>query len=734
MSPARVVMSVLLGWGAIAGAQDESIPHATPRTCAECHLGWMDDFSDPDAVLLIEKPGELIVTNPDTCLGCHDGGVGDSRRRVWIEHGHRTGIEPPESMRVPDILPLNDGALACRTCHTAHAARGPVTMSSTIFLRMPNDRGELCIACHGGSDGPDASRHHPLVQLDHPPPTDKMGRWASFGPDGDEVTCLSCHTPHAGVGSALLVADDDSPALCEACHQAQTSAAASIADSRHPLLAAVTDANLRDAMARLRPAARADGRLSCLSCHDMHRAPTDQSLLAAPLTDSTLCLACHDDHATVRSTPHDLRRSAPHEQNQSGQVATSSGPCSACHQVHHQARLPAAPTAADPSGRCLSCHAPGRLAAGAVDATLHHPAGPDARANGESVNCLSCHNPHDNANTHFLRAQPTAVCGRCHSAQADTLAGAHDFSSDDTLKNGFDQSGTQTGKCGFCHNVHRGTGSLLWAATKDIPESSTQRCTLCHEQGGLASDRIPQPLQHPLRPQAVQSTPHPSVHEQDVVTGCSSCHDPHADSARRTMLLRGRDGEPPAAACARCHDQAQTIRLTPHQPASVAAKLADNGPSHTSSACGPCHVVHSDEAGDRMWAGPIRSTAPLPDEQRCLGCHNPQGIATPIHPVRHVPVRQDVGSKGDALLPLVYRPGDTPGVGRISCTTCHVPHGRHVAGSAQPGAGVPAVDQVHRAVKPLVRAYAPPNLCSTCHGFEGMLRFLNFHSYAGPTQ
>ena len=48
------------------------------------------------------------------CLGCHDGSVGDSRRTVWVEHGHLRGITPPDGMTVPKDLPLVDGTIVLK--------------------------------------------------------------------------------------------------------------------------------------------------------------------------------------------------------------------------------------------------------------------------------------------------------------------------------------------------------------------------------------------------------------------------------------------------------------------------------------------------------------------------------------------------------------------------------------------------------------------------------------------
>ena len=115
-----------------------------PRACAACHLEWMEPFasggSSPLMARPVGKPEEPLAARPEMCLSCHDGSVADSRRRVWLDHGHRVGMQPPASITVPASLPLVGGKLACRTCHSAHGPGGmqSADINRTVFLRMPN--------------------------------------------------------------------------------------------------------------------------------------------------------------------------------------------------------------------------------------------------------------------------------------------------------------------------------------------------------------------------------------------------------------------------------------------------------------------------------------------------------------------------------------------------------------------------------------------------------------------
>jgi hypothetical protein len=112
-----------------------------------------------------------------------------------------------------------------------------------------------------------------------------------------------------------------------------------------------------------------------------------------------------------------------------------------------------------------------------------------------------------------------------------------------------------------------------------------------------------------------------------------------------------------------------------------------------------------------------------------MGCHGLKGNATRITPVDHpdVALRNVNAPDAPGLLPLVNDQGVIAPDGRIGCITCHLPHGR------PPGPTFPAVEPgqltpaLHRALRPMVRPYIAPNLCTTCHGFDGLRRFLYYH-------
>ncbi len=143
---------------------------AQPRRCTACHLEWIEPLNRGEATALLAPPTsrpELphVSTGP-MCLSCHGGQVVDSRRRVWVEHGHRTGVTPPPTMKVAAGLPLPGGEIQCRTCHAAHTRGGAgESFADAVFLRVGNTPSDLCLNCHRDYGAGVSAGMHPLGEL-----------------------------------------------------------------------------------------------------------------------------------------------------------------------------------------------------------------------------------------------------------------------------------------------------------------------------------------------------------------------------------------------------------------------------------------------------------------------------------------------------------------------------------------------------------------------------------------
>ncbi len=127
-------------------------------SCYYCH-----DAETP------EEAGFKINSESDFCLSCHDGStmevstftsLGSIAERISrpAAIGHIKGVDHPfavsytEAKNLSPTLKLKDspkspvklfnGKVECASCHDPHSCANP------LFLRISNDRSNLCLACH----------------------------------------------------------------------------------------------------------------------------------------------------------------------------------------------------------------------------------------------------------------------------------------------------------------------------------------------------------------------------------------------------------------------------------------------------------------------------------------------------------------------------------------------------------------------------------------------------------
>lgn len=696
-------------------------------SCTVCHLDWIPPFNEGlDSPLMraaVSVPEQPVASREKTCLSCHDGSVVDSRRRVWAQHGHRTGVKPPASIHVPPNLPLVNGRLACRTCHSAHAG-GPLSedFAQAIFLRVPNPSSELCMSCHTDKIAGPQGGMHPVGGMPWSVPDSLIAAGAKPGVNPRELTCQVCHTPHGSRHEHLLVMGTDVNQLCRSCHD-QIRPGMFVPDAgKHPLRPRVSETQ-KAAIQRMATALGRDDRLICLSCHKLHGAPSPQFLLAQPLRGGTMCLQCHPQRESVLETAHDLRTNRPRETNRLGMTPETGGPCSACHLFHRYARLPE-PGPVDSLGLCVTCHSPDRCAAGKSLGPVNHPS---------DVTCIDCHDPHSERFGHFLARQPAQLCQPCHQTRARLAGSPHDYSRNPTAWPEVSQK--SGGGCLACHRPHgdERTG-LLRAGFARARAREDGACLACHEAarwkaGGKIAAAHPRDLSK-IRNEF--GLPLVRLQDQEVI-GCRTCHDPHAPPVGDSPLLRATSIQAPESmqVCLACHQDQRNLPRSAHTPEALARH------NLKAASCQPCHTLHAPDSAlaARLMPKNLLGTAHAPAAGRmdtadpaCTGCHRPGGAA-PFPAVAWHPqvAMQDpfFGTSERPNLPLFDSRGRPAPRGKMTCRTCHQPHGRSMPD------GLLATDDTAQTRRwSLVRSFAPPNLCTTCHGPDGMRRFLYFHDPA----
>lgn len=712
-----------------------SITGGQARACTVCHLEWIEPFPRGIGTEIARPPetseDDPAVSRSDVCLSCHDGSVVDSRHRVWEAHSHRRGVAPPEWMEIPPQLPLVDGKIACRTCHSAHTT-GQVgaDFRTAVFLRVENRAAELCMGCH-----PDKTRGpqlgtHPTGGMPWPVPQALIDAGAKIGPNPRELTCTVCHMPHGSAYDHLLVMGVESNQLCMTCHDQMRPGMFRDGDHTEHPLSPVVNAEQKATIHRLNTRLGPGDRLICLSCHRLHHGKGERFMLAEDLTDGAFCIGCHSEKSSVFGTSHDLRTDHPEEKNRLGMTPSSGGPCSACHLFHRYARPPEA-SALDPGGgKCITCHQPGRCAGEKSLGPVNHP----------QSRCVDCHDPHRLPETHYLRGRPADICAKCHGDYTALVGGPHDYRT-----GAIDwpaESVEQKDECLACHRPH-GTQETGLFRMADVRGGADAGCRACHsDQVWGAAGTLAAVHPTTIKPgMAHDDLPLADGGSADAqLIGCRTCHNPHASRSANAHLLRIADGQSSADLCVKCHSNAMLIGRTAHG----AQALTDAG--FDAAACGPCHSVHADRsqlARKLLWPKSLAAARPVespvatvpgpanPVNGYCVACHRLDGPAQPpaiaSHPVVPAGAMRTLDRPGD--LPLFDENGRRTGHGAIACLTCHLPHGRTPEGGGKDTAGEVAdvSPGTARYARLLLRPFTPPNVCTTCHGADALRRFLYFH-------
>ncbi|MFI5378379.1 MAG: cytochrome c3 family protein [Tepidisphaerales bacterium] len=683
-----------------ARAQLGDTPVDTGQNCSVCHLEWADSFKQPGGILLIDTPNKAVVADAETCLGCHDGSVADSRRTVWLQHGHRVGIVPAKGMVVPRELPLDNGKLACRTCHTAHVAGFKEPPKDAIFLRMRNNQDQLCKTCHADkTKGPEAGSHS-LAEMKSAFPPVLAAAGAHAGPRQNQVLCQSCHIAHGGRDDKLLLMATSASELCITCHPTYRPAMWDTDPAHnHPQNPPIKDASQLKAIKDMGTLLGADNRLVCLSCHKMHDGHSGKAIVADTLVDSGMCIRCHEDHKPMLGSGHDLRKSAPGDLNVRSETAAQSGPCAACHTFHSYTRKPT-PEARDPQGLCTTCHADGQVAAKHAG-KLFHPIdlSSDRIPGGNTLTlaistkdparktlaCMACHDPHDTKRPHFLRVSSDQICVTCHADLAQSLSKPHDFTGKNDLKNALGASPAESGRCGFCHSMHQARGPMMLALANLPFKTMDDACLQCHQPQGMAHKKSLGKFNHPSGPEirlkeSVASLGVPLFNakfEKDPAgaVACSSCHNVHIGEKQSKWLLRSTS---PTQLCVECHSPEGKMAGGAHDP-KTCKKPFPAAAAKSNDLCLACHRAHGNELQKQLWTM-ATAAGQVGSDGACVACHANQAWSTAARADRNGPMLHPQPIRATSSiaklqhgLPLA-KPSSADAVGSLVCKTCHDPH------------------------------------------------------------
>jgi hypothetical protein len=115
----------------------------------------------------------------------------------------------------------------------------------------------------------------------------------------------------------------------------------------------------------------------------------------------------------------------------------------------------------------------------------------------------------------------------------------------------------------------------------------------------------------------------------------------------------------------------------------------------------------------------------------CLACHRTDGPAPLGEVFTHprVTFTNVVPPDAPGYMPLFNAAGAEDAQGQVVCRTCHLAHGWAPDG-AHAGNLAGLTEEQKRAMRYQLRPFTPPNLCTSCHGLDGLQRFLYFHDPA----
>ncbi len=494
------------------------------------------------------------------------------------------------------------------------------------------------------------------------------------------VYCGTCHTPH-GVGeqtadltmSFFLRVENVDSNLCTQCHVSELK---DLGRRNHPVNVLAKEPLTQDVYwlgGRLGSDPR---KVICQSCH----APHGQATLLKGIEDSSLCLMCHED------------------KNNTGPFLQKGRP------LHPVGVKPQADLSLALDGAAVKWGREGRII------------------------CLTCHGVHAGIGPSLTLQQDIAsFCQGCHPDQTRRVAsGKHNLEQTaPNLRNGEGKTPRESGPCGTCHKAHG------WAQSGTGEQNTPSRlCLSCHREGGALPKFSVGEFTHPVdvewKTQDTGAGLKPMVINQKRWVVCSTCHDPHGNTAptepsepeqanaSTAKMLRGD----PMTICRECHLDHFRMKGTKHDLTAPAErmKIEDQfGKMEDTRPCLPCHRVHN-AAAPGLWFVPLPEARSDFDREvssrKCLTCHGHESFRRIREEMGHPigrPMKTEYLPKPEDRIRLGKIAPDEGGVRDVViCTTCHLSHGvRNPDGSVTlfAGGGLPEGD-----------------LCVACHSDKARMR------------
>ena len=211
------------------------------------------------------------------------------------EHGpgivnHPVGVVPAGDITVPPGWPLDDrGAITCQTCHAEiPAGSGGSEPRLRDFEPQAAQPAAFCTKCHNRVDQHNGgSVHWAALGVAHVRNDDADTHGDGRRLDAHTRRCLTCHD-----GASATESDNITPWTRSRGYPGDRG-------RNHPVGVRYDGLRRSKGLSPLRPVsllprevALPDGKVGCLSCHNLYAG--GRYLLSVPIQVSVLCLTCHD--------------------------------------------------------------------------------------------------------------------------------------------------------------------------------------------------------------------------------------------------------------------------------------------------------------------------------------------------------------------------------------------------------------------------------------------------------
>jgi len=596
----------------------------------------------------------------------------------------------------------------------------------------------MCYSCHDGyvSDSRSYFLQNDYHSIDSVLSSKHVGELPLS--NENKMYCGTCHTPHASQMtdkvnySPFLRMNVNESQLCVSCHGDQN-----IQPLNHPIH--VIKSNIPPEL--LNEHLKKD-QVECLTCHSLHD-ETPTKFVQDEIRD-TLCNQCHEPKFEIQFSDHDFYANDNHHYS-------SKGMCSSCHTPHGgNSEFLWSKTLKNPSdknARCIECHEttekPFTHIGHPVTGKQLSKSSIELDVNsGDSLACISCHDPHiwsntphqltkeneeGNEITSFLKLPDDdlgTLCIQCHTDEQLINLSDHAIDRDGYFAMA-DHLKLSQGQCSMCHSTHDSEYQFSIDTTSKFT-SATQLCKSCHTEGNHIT--IIGENSHPMGIELKTGNPLTDEAIFQPIMGCETCHNPHEwgghisindgtnlEGTPLTSFLKkpvSKDTE----LCVTCHSEQGSVLNTDHD-------LSQSHPEFTSNACFGCHEIHNAHQKEGLL-----NTEENPSmgriDNHCLSCHKLDQFA-------HNKIPEFLSHPSDYLdSHLQLANGEKIDTEHIQCKTCHDPHNW----SKDPSMNNEIFyKEEGNYLTSFLHSQSTDLNCQKCHGDDSLIKYLYFHDSKSRT-